>query len=209
MTFSSSRMAIFSFMAALAVTAAAAPAEAQNRRAVPRAQADRQAREAQMHFDNGVRDGLREGQTDARRGDRFGFNDERAWQRGSAPYRQGFEAGYRRAYQLNQRGGYGAYGGSGVYGGGGYGGNGGRSRAPIYANPAMAAGFNDGYEQGFEDARDGDRYDPIRAKDYRDADNDYDRRFGTKAQWQVAYREGFRAGYQQGYEEVRRYGYRR
>src|SRR5688500_18146955 len=151
MTFSSSRMAIFSFMAALAVTAAASPAEAQNRRAIPRAQADRQAREAQTHFDNGVRDGLREGQTDARRRDRFDFSDERAWQRGNAPYRQGFETGYRRGF-AGSGGGYGGgvYRGNDPYGrgNGGYGRGNGRSGSGIYANPAMAAGFNDGFEQG-------------------------------------------------------------
>ncbi|MEX2272106.1 MAG: hypothetical protein WD690_11565 [Vicinamibacterales bacterium] len=209
MSFSSSRLAILA-TAAFAVTVAATSAEAQNRRAIPRAQADGQARAAQAQYDNGVRDGLREGRTDARRGDRFGFS-ERAWQRGSAAFRQGFEAGYRRAYEIERRGGYVGRGGnrgyggrgSGRYGGGGYGA--GRSGAPTYANPATAAGYNDGYEQGLEDARDGDRFDPIRSKDYREADNDYDRRFGTKAQWQVAYREGFRSGYEQGY----RAGYRR
>ena len=216
MSFSSSRLAILA-TAALAVTVAASSAEAQNRRAVPRGRASGQingqpgqARVAQAHYENGVRDGLREGRTDARRGDRFRFNDERAWQRGSAPFRQGFEAGYRRGYEIERRGGYVGDRGSGGYGDGGYRGNGGygrgeygRSGAPIYANPAVAAGFNDGYEQGLEDARDGDRFDPIRAKDYRDADNDYDRRFGTKAQWQVAYREGFRSGYERGYREGR------
>lgn len=203
MTISSSRLMTLA-TAAFAVSVATAPLDAQNRRAIPRAQADSQARAAQQQYERGAREGLREGETDARRGDRFGFTDERDWQRGSAPYRQGFEAGYRR--------GYGGSRGSGGYGGGGYGGNGGyggydsgRGDARIYANPATAAGFNDGYEQGLEDARDGDRYDPIRAKDYRDADNDYDRRFGTKAQWQVAYREGFRGGYDRGYREAQYY----
>ena len=57
-----------------------------------------------------------------------------------------------------------------------------------------------------EDARDGDRYDPVRAKDYRDGDNGYDRRFGTRDQWKIAYRDGFKAGYERGYREARQYG---
>ena len=69
----------------------------------------------------------------------------------------------------------------------------------------MAAGFNDGFEQGIDDARDGDRFDPIRAKDYREGDNGYDKRYGTKAQWQIAYRDGFRAGYERGYREAQAY----
>lgn len=201
MTLSSSRLITLA-TAAFAVSVAAAPLDAQTR-AIPRAQADAQARAAQQQYDRGAREGLREGETDARRGDRFGFTDERDWQRGSAPYRQGFEQGYRRGY-VGSRG-SGRYGGGGYGGNGGYGGYGGRNGAPIYANPATAAGFNDGYEQGLEDARDGDRYDPIRAKDYRDGDNDYDRRFGTKDQWKVAYREGFRSGYDRGYREAQYY----
>lgn len=207
---SSSRLVILA-TAAFAVSVAASPADAQYNRAIPRAQADAQSRAAQQQFDNGLRDGLRAGQTDARRGDRFGFNDEREWQRGSAPFRQGFEAGYRRGYVGDRGsggyggGGYGGNGGNGGYGGYGRGGYGNGRSGAIYANPAVAAGFNDGYEQGLEDARDGDRFDPIRAKDYRKADHGYDKRFGTKAQWQVAYRDGFRSGYERGYREAQLY----
>ena len=57
-----------------------------------------------------------------------------------------------------------------------------------------------------EDARDGDRFDPVRAKDYRDGDNGYDRRYGTRDQWKVAYRDGSKAGYERGYREARQYG---
>jgi hypothetical protein len=172
--------------AALAVTVAATSVEAQSPRA------------AQAQFDNGYREGLREGQTDARRNERFNYTDERAWQRAgnNRPFREGFERGYADGFRRGGsvgRGGYGGYGN-------------GRPGARIYTNPAMAAGFDDGYEQGMDDARDGDRYDPVRAKDYRDGDNDYDRRYGTKDQWKIAYREGFKAGYERGYREARQYG---
>lgn len=207
MAFSSSRLAILA-TAALAVTVAATSAGAQT---LPRA--------AQAQFDNGYRDGLREGETDARRNERFNFTDERGWQRANTnrPFREGFERGYADGFRRQDRGGYVGDRGYGGYGGRGNGGNGGYGRggngrwergvgARIYANPAMAAGFDDGYEQGMEDARDNDRYDPVRAKDYRDGDNDYDRRYGTRDQWKIAYREGFKAGYDRGYREARQYG---
>ena len=40
---------------------------------------------------------------------------------------------------------------------------------------ALNRGFNDGYEQGFEAARDRDRYEPRRERWYRDAERGYDR----------------------------------
>lgn len=145
---------------------------------------------ARAHFERGYRDGLRAGETDARRGERFNFTDERNWQRarGDYAFREGFERGYAEGYR--RRGGY-----VGDRGRGGYGGT--------YANPAAARGFEDGYKRGYDDGRDGDRYNPIGERDYRDGDNGYDRRFGTREQWKIAYREGFRAGYDRGYREAR------
>ena len=206
MSVSSSRLAVLA-TAALAVSVAATTLEAQSRRAVPRAQAGAAVngqRAAQAQFDNGYRDGLREGETDARRGERFNFTDERAWQRtrDNRPFRDGFERGYGEGYR---RGGYVGRGGYGGRHDGGYRGNGCYGGYGAYSNPATAAGFDDGYEEGLDDARDNDRYDPIRSKDYRDGDNGYDRRFGTKDQWKIAYREGFKLGYEQGYREGRYY----
>ena len=40
---------------------------------------------------------------------------------------------------------------------------------------ALNRGYNDGYEQGFEAARDRDRFDPRRERWYRDAERGYDR----------------------------------
>ena len=184
-------------------------------RPVPRGQATINQRAAQAQFESGYRDGLRAGESDVRRNERFNFRDEREWQRAgnNRPFRDGFERGYEDGYRrYDARGGYGSRGGYGNSGGGydprgGYGSRGGYG-GRIYANPAMAAGYDDGYEQGMEDARDGDRYDPVRAKDYRDGDNGYDRRFGTRDQWKIAYRDGFKAGYDRGYREARQYGWR-
>ena len=179
---------------ALVATSACGVAYAQGGRNVPRASA------AQAEFDHGFRLGVRAGEDDARRGERFNYNDERDWQRaGNRAFRDGFERGYTEAYRRNDRGGYVGPGGYGGYGGRGDGGY----RGGAYANPATAAGFDDGYRQGREDARDGDRFDPVRAKRYREGDRGYDRRYGTREQWKTAYRQGFRAGYDRGYREGR------
>lgn len=161
---------------------------------------------SRAQFERGYRDGLRAGDTDARRGERFNFTDERGYRqaRGNYAFRDGFERGYNEGYRRRGgyvgRGGRGGYGGRGGRGDGGYGGYGGR----VYANPATARGFEDGYKAGRDDGRDGDRYNPIGARDYRDGENGYDRRFGTREQWKIAYREGFKAGYDRGYREGRR-----
>ena len=69
-------------------------------------------------FDNGYRDGVRDGNRDERRNERFAYRDERnyrdanngyrreygsRWEYASA-YRRGFERGYRRAYDDDDRG---------------------------------------------------------------------------------------------------------
>jgi len=159
---------------ALVASSACGVAYAQGGRNFPQAGA------SQAQFDRGFRLGVRAGETDARRGERFNYNDERDWQRaGSRAFRDGFERGYSDG---DRRGGY----------GGG-----------VYADPATAAGFEDGYRQGVDDARDRDRFDPVRAKRYREGDRGYDRRYGTREQWKVAYRQAFRAGYERGYREGR------
>jgi hypothetical protein len=64
-----------------------------------------------------------------------------------------------------------------------------------YANVAFDNGYNDGLDKGREDARDNDSYDPNRHGRYRSGDRGYDRRYGSKQEYQDIYREGFRAGY--------------
>lgn len=157
------------------------------------------SRGAQAQYESGYRQGLRAGEIDARRGERFNYRNERSWQRGRHDYafREGFEEGYRRGYV--GRGGSGGYGGSWGRGSGGSGGYGGR----VYADPAMARGFEDGYRQGRDDARSRQRFDPVRARDYRAGDRGYDRRYGSRDNWKIAYRQAFREGYERGYREVR------
>ncbi|MDQ3068944.1 MAG: hypothetical protein M3R55_04350 [Acidobacteriota bacterium] len=217
MTITSQRLAILTASCVLAI-ASTVSAEAQIavRRPVPRGQVYGQNTSA-VAFERGQREGLREGETDARRNDRFDFRDERAWQRADSGYhsdlgrrdvyerafRDGFERGYAAAYRGRQGGRYGnddRYG-NGGYGSGGYG-NGGYGNGRRF-NEAFETGLRDGYEEGLKVARKSDRYDPVGARRYRSGDNGYDRRFGTKDQWKLSYREGFKDGYDRGYREGR------
>lgn len=69
---------------------------------------------------------------------------------------------------------------------------------------AFAAGYEDGLEKGQADGRQGERYDPVRHRDYRDAERGYTESYGSRD----AYRDNYRAGFRQGYEEGYRAGSR-
>ena len=81
--------------------------------------------------------------------------------------------------------------------------SGGVYRGGRYNNPAYSRGYDDGYRRGMEASRDGDRYDVRRERDYRDADNGYDRRYGSRDQWRQVYRDGFASGYDEGFRNGR------
>ena len=151
-------------------------------------------------YDNGYREGVKEGERDARSRNTFDYQDERTWQRADKGYHRSFGDSVR--YQQSFRTGY-AAGYSDAYRrfapDYGYRGNGGvsiRTRAaaiPARAamdirdraatvrpvkdgygySPAYSNGANDGYEKGREDARDRDSFDPLRHKWYREGDHDY------------------------------------
>ncbi len=76
-----------------------------------------------------------------------------------------------------------------------------------YQSVPFRNGYDDGYEKGREDVRDRDRFDPTRHGRYKSGDHEYDRRYGSKDQYRVVYRDGFRAGYDEGYRAFS--GYRR
>ena len=164
-------------------------------------------------YRNGFDEGRVQGENDARRGRSFdyrrhgeyrnaqgsygGYGSRNEYQR---VYRQGFEAGYDtgyRRYATDSR-----YPGPSVYGG--------QDRAPVYgyprangypgySSPAAASGFRDGFDQGQRDARDGRRFDPVRAERYRDGDHDYNSRYGSRDDYKREYRGAFQQGYDQGY----------
>lgn len=91
----------------------------------------------------------------------------------------------------------------------------GNSNGGYYTNNiyrvAQQNGYRDGLRQGREDRRDRDRYNPQKARDYKNAMNGYNSRFGSKNDYKTAYRQAFINGYNQGYNGGRNnngyYGY--
>ena len=172
-------------------------------------------------YDNGFREGIEEGRNDARHGRNFDpdrhseYRDaDQGYHRGEGDlnfyrrsYRQGFQAGYRETFQREARGND-PYRDGRVYG-----------NAPVYAppsviyqdprvvnprggyisSPAAQNGYRDGIEAGRNDARDRNRFDPVRAKRYREGDNDYDNRYGQRDDYKRDYRAAFQRGYEEGY----------
>jgi hypothetical protein len=165
--------------------------------------------------------GHRAGEHDARRGERFSIVDEGDYRRADAGYRpyyghpdfyrrefrSGFEQGYRTGYQIGSR----------AWSGRGYGPPWADGRGP-YPNrpgrgvfrddPARHLGFTDGYEAGFDDGRDGRRFDPVAERRYRSGDRGYEREYGPRDLWAVRYRDGFRDGYERGYNDGMRPAWR-
>jgi flagellar biosynthesis/type III secretory pathway protein FliH len=180
-------------------------------------------------YDRGYREGIKEGEKDARRGDRFAFQDEKEFQRADRGYnrnlgdreryrqvfRDGYAAGYSDGYSRNSRyGRSGAYGRPGTYGRqgpygqqgpyGSWGGpNTGRYPQGGYYSPAFDNGTRDGYEKGLEDARKNRSFDPVRHSWYRSGDRHYDDDYGSRDQYKNVYRQGFQRGYERGYQEGR------
>ena len=101
------------------------------------------------------------------------------------------EAGYDRIYVLTaQRGGRGAHANRNLVLRG--------NRAGI---DPYATGYERGFEKGVEDGRDGDRYDPVRHRNYRDGDEGYSDTYGSRDAYRNNYRAGFRQGYEEGYRQ--------
>ena len=73
--------------------------------------------------------------------------------------------------------------------------------ARIYLDPASTAGYDSGYDRGLIDGREGQRYDPVRHRDYRDAHKGYASSYGSKDAYKTNFRSGFRQGYEDGYRE--------
>ena len=75
-------------------------------------------------------------------------------------------------------------------------------RAPrAYQEPAFAAGFDSGFKHGLSDGAQGDRYDPVRHVEYRDAEQGYKNSYGPRDAYRNNYRAGFRQGYEEGYRD--------
>jgi hypothetical protein len=166
-------------------------------------------------YDYGYREGLEQGNNDARRNRSFSperhgeFRDaDDGYHRGDGDrefyrraFRQGFQTGYRESFdRIARAGGYGGYGTrGGVYSG------------PVYQDPRVVTprggsgnyagqvGYRDGFDAGRSDARDRNRFDPVRSKRYRDGDHDYNNRYGDRELYKRDYRAAFEQGYREGY----------
>jgi hypothetical protein len=170
-------------------------------------------------YNEGYVRGVRAGEQDGRRGDRFEFYDEGDYRNADhgyrrefgnreyyrVEYRRGFEAGYTNGYRSARPGGrYDAPGPGGRYGYPGYpGGRSGGARGRF--DVAGQQGYNDGYEAGFDDGRDGRRFDPIGESRYRSGDRGYRTTFGSRELYKANYRDAFRDGYEEGFREATTY----
>lgn len=64
---------------------------------------------------------------------------------------------------------------------------------------ALNAGYNSGIERGRRDRNRGERFDPSRHSDYRNANKDYSSRLGDRYIYQRYFRDAFQTGYRDGY----------
>jgi hypothetical protein len=76
-----------------------------------------------------------------------------------------------------------------------------RGGYPVYrgVSRAQEIGYRDGMQAGRDDARHRERFDPGRARRYREGDHDYDRRYGSRDEYAREYRGAFERGYRDGY----------
>lgn len=165
-------------------------------------------RDDRVYYDRGIRDGRDAGADDARRGRSYNVSRHREYRdarrgddRGDLiSYRRGFEAGYDDSYRRAARG---PVGGVGRNDRRDYprGGNNPRGRV---MSPATENGYRDGFVAGERAARDGDRFDPVRERRYREGDHDYEGRYGSRDDYKREYRAAFQQGYQDGYRRIRR-----
>ena len=161
-------------------------------------------------YDVGYREGFNQGRDDARRNRPFDYSRHGDYRSADDGYRGGNRDAYRRLYRDGFSRGYNdAYRQFRDDRRGTRFPDYGRVPYPTSGNvrfrsPATENGYRDGYAEGRDDGRDGDRYDPVRAKRYREGDHDYNDRFGSRDEYKREYRAGFTQGYEQGYRQERR-----
>ena len=177
----------------------------------------------QRAYDNGYRDGVREGTNDARRGRNYSIHRHDEYRNADEGYRRAradrgsYQRSYRQGFQTGYNEGYNRYGGNGrnprstypnypsyptnpSYPERGVPRNGGG-----YYSPATQVGYRDGFDAGRDDARDRRAYDPVRTRRYRDGDHDYNDRYGSRDGYKREYRAAFEQGYRDGYQGTRRF----
>lgn len=73
-------------------------------------------------------------------------------------------------------------------------------RAASYTHTlAGATGYREGFEEGKEDADDGNDFTPANSGRFRDATHGYKNTFGDRLAYQVAYRDSYLKGYKAGF----------
>jgi hypothetical protein len=70
-----------------------------------------------------------------------------------------------------------------------------------FEEPAYARGYADGHARGLDDGRKQERYDPVGSREYRNADQGFQDRYGSRDAYRNNYRAGFRQGYEDGYRD--------
>jgi hypothetical protein len=185
-------------------------------------------------YDNGYREGLRDGESAARSRRPFDVQREKDWRKAEGGYNRSYgdknryRDNFRLGYSDGYRAAYDRFGNNGYYGGrnrrddrygypnnnypGNYPRNGRTFPQGRYgdygsgvSNIAFQNGVNDGYDKGLDDAKDRKYPDPTRQKWYRSGDRHYEGRYGSKDAYKDQYRRGFVEGYQRAYRDARRY----
>ena len=179
-------------------------------------------------YDYGYREGARAGENDARRGDRFGYEDEREYRNGDGGYhreygdrdryrqtfRSGYAAGYSDAYRR-----YGGYvGRDGRYGQRDprYGGVYGDPRGSVYGDPRYGGrdprygGYGGGgyyslaFDNGSRDGYEKGREDVRKNRSFDPLRHSWyrsgDRHYERQYGSRDEYKNIYRRGFQQGYE---------
>lgn len=130
--------------------------------------------------------------------DRWRIEQQRRYEREQRRRQREYEREQRRRAREAQRSGYGnyGYGNSGYYGNDNYGYYGGSYEM---RQTALNAGYNEGREAGRRDRSRGERFNYADEGQYRDADKDYNSRYGDRNLYRQYFRQGFVNGYTDGY----------
>ena len=152
----------------------------------------RQAGRGEAAYEAGYREGVLRGEQDGRRGRTFELQGDQSLNRRD-DFRRGFADGYRAGYERIRGRASRQYADPRDRFG--------RRPAGGYQEAAAARGYSDGFEDGVNDGRRGNRYDAVASRDYRDGDNGYSGSYGSREAYKNNYRAGFRQGYEEGYRE--------
>jgi hypothetical protein len=182
------------FLAALLCAALAAPAVTSAQIAVPRRDNGRGVGQVRQAYERGYEEGRLQGEIDARRGRPLAVDNRNV---SRDEFRRGFVEGYRFGYNTVRRSSVRPFGGNERNG------SANRRMPGAYQEPAFARGYADGYQEGLNDMRGRDRYDPVGSRDYRNGDQGYYGSYGSRDTYKNNYRAGFRQGYEEGYRSGR------